>query len=139
MFKRMNYKSITTAKKRGRTGICLFLTLIFLVSAFLPANVSADVTNLPEETEATVIKVWDDDNNRDGKRPASLDVALSNGQTVILNDDNAWSAKVTGLYKYEAGELIEYTWTEGSLPEGYTLTDTSVAGTLTTFTNTYTP
>lgn len=92
----------------------------------------------PEETEATVVKVWDDANNQDGKRPVSLTVTLSDGQTVTLNDNNNWTATITGLPKYADGQEITYTWTEGTLPEGYTLTGTATEGTVTTLTNSYT-
>ena len=100
-------------------------------------------THTPEETEATVTKEWFDANNQDGKRPASLTVNLMNGETVVatltLNEANEWTATVTGLPKYADGVEIVYTWTEGEMPEGYELTDTSVNGTITTLTNTYTP
>ena len=93
----------------------------------------------PEETEATVKKVWDDADNQDGKRPESLTVTLSNGTEVTLNEDNGWTATVDKLPKYADGKEIEYTWTEGDLPEGYELTDTSTEGTITTLTNSHTP
>ncbi len=93
----------------------------------------------PEETEATVIKVWDDAEDQDGKRPESLTVTLSNGTEVTLNEENKWTATVENLPKYEAGEEIVYTWTEGTMPEGYKLSNTSVVGTVTTLTNSYTP
>ena len=88
-------------------------------------------------TEATVTKVWNDNNNQDGKRPASLTVTLSNGQNVTLNAANNWTATVENLPKYANGVEIEYSWTEGEMPEGYTLTKTSVDGTITTLTNSY--
>ncbi|MBQ3155791.1 MAG: Cna B-type domain-containing protein, partial [Clostridia bacterium] len=101
------------------------------------------VTNsyTPEVTEATVKKVWDDASNQDGKRPATLTVTLSDGKEVELNEGNSWTATVENLPKYENGELITYSWTEDetALPEGYKLTDTSVSGTVTTLTNSYTP
>ena len=93
----------------------------------------------PETTEATVKKVWDDADNQDGKRPVELKVTLSNGTEVTLNAANSWTAKVTDLPKYKAGNVIEYTWTEGSMPKGYALTDTKVEGNVTTLTNSYTP
>ncbi|MBQ3508417.1 MAG: Cna B-type domain-containing protein [Peptococcaceae bacterium] len=94
-------------------------------------------THMPEETEATVKKVWDDADNQDGKRPDSLTVTLSNGTEVTLSEANDWSATVDDLPVYEAGQKIEYTWTEGDMPDGYELTDTSVNGTVTTLTNSY--
>ena len=72
----------------------------------------------PEETEATVKKVWKDSNNQDGKRPESLTVTLSNGETVTLNAANGWEATVDNLPKYANGQPITYTWTEGEMPEG---------------------
>ncbi len=90
-------------------------------------------------TSATVKKVWDDDSNRDEKRPASLSVTLSNGQTMTLTSANNWTATVENLPKYANGEEIQYSWTEGDMPEGYSLTKTEAAGTTTTLTNSYNP
>ena len=95
--------------------------------------------NTPELTEATVKKVWNDANNQDGKRPESLEVTLSNGTKVTLNEENGWTATVENLPKYKDGKVIEYTWTESKLPEGYELTGTSTDGTITTITNTHIP
>ena len=100
-------------------------------------------THVTETTEATVKKVWNDSNDQDGKRPAELTVNLMNGNTVVrtvtLNAGNNWTAKVTGLAKKADGTDIAYSWSEGSMPTGYSLTDTSVDGTVTTLTNTYAP
>ncbi|MBE5814406.1 MAG: Cna B-type domain-containing protein [Clostridiales bacterium] len=93
----------------------------------------------PELTEATVIKVWDDAENNDGARPTTLTVSLSNGTEVELNEGNNWTATVENLPKYDGGELIAYTWTEGELPEGYTLVSNETVGTVTTITNKHTP
>ncbi len=108
-------------------------------------NVSAEGTvttltnaHVPETTEATVRKVWDDKNNQDGIRPGELSVTLSNGDTVTLDAENNWTATVTGLPKYENGEEIAYSWTE-TVPEGYELTDVSAEGTVTTLTNAHVP
>ena len=89
-------------------------------------------------TEASVKKVWDDNNNADGKRPESLKVTLSNGDEVTLNEENGWSAKVENLPKYKDGQEINYSWSESSLPEGYTLVSSTKDGTVTTLTNKYT-
>ena len=88
-------------------------------------------------TVATVVKVWDDDGNRDGVRPDSLTVTLSNGQTVILSEANHWTATIEGLPMLADGEPIRYTWTEEDV-DGYTLA-TTVTGTITTLTNTHRP
>ena len=96
----------------------------------------------PETTEVKVTKVWDDNNNQDDKRPASVTVQLkANGvvkKTEILSASNDWSFKFEGLNKYEGGELITYT-VEEVRPEGDTNT---VSGNMTdgfTITNSYTP
>ena len=90
------------------------------------------------KTEATVKKVWQDDGH-ESERPASIKITLSNGAEVTLDENNGWTATVSVLQKYDAdGKEIVYTWTENSVPDGYELTDTSVNGTVTTLTNTYT-
>ena len=91
----------------------------------------------PETTEATVKKVWQDDNDADKLRPESITVTLSNGQTVTLNDANSWTATVTGLPKYDKGKEIKYTWTEAKV-DGYTSTQVT-DGTITTLTNVHAP
>ncbi len=85
-----------------------------------------------------VTKVWDDENNQDGIRPDSINVTLSNGTTVTLNEENKWTATVKDVPEYKDGEKINYTWTEDEV-EGYELTDTSVEDNITTLTNTHIP
>ena len=99
-----------------------------------------DVTNShePEKVDVSVEKVWDDNDDQDGKRPESLTVTLSNGDKVTLNEENEWKATITGLPKYEKGVEIEYTWTEASV-DGYELTNTETEGYVTTLTNTHEP
>ena len=99
------------------------------------------ITNEQEATEVTVKKVWDDDEDRDGIRPDSLTVVLSNGTEVVLNEENDWTATVDHLPKIDSatGDEIEYTWTEKDLPDGYTLTNTEKEGAITTLTNTHVP
>ncbi|HBY32177.1 MAG TPA: hypothetical protein DEG74_00210, partial [Clostridiales bacterium] len=92
-----------------------------------------------EKTSVTVKKVWDDNNNADGKRPASLEMTLSNGTVVTLSEANGWSATVDDLAKYDSnGTEITYTWTEGAMPQEYSKTGEDTVGNTTTFTNTYT-
>ena len=99
-----------------------------------------DVTNthIPEVTSVKVIKVWDDADNQDGMRPEKIEVTLSNGQSVILSEENGWTATIENLPVYANGEKIVYTWAEEST-SGYELTDSQVDGYVTTLTNTHTP
>ena len=107
-------------------------------------NENLKITNsyTPETTKATIVKIWEDDNNRDNVRPKSLPVTLDNGisstrYTLQPNDKGDWELTISNLPKYREGQEITYTWTEDTagLPEGYSLSDTSVNGTVTTLTN----
>ena len=81
-------------------------------------------THTPETVQVKVVKVWNDSNDQDGKRPDELQVTLSNGDKVTLNAANNWSATVKDLPKYANGQKITYSWTEGTMPEGYSLKNT---------------
>ena len=94
-------------------------------------------SHTPEETEATVKKVWNDADDQDRIRPDHIDVTLSDGQTVTLNEANQWTATITGLPKYANGKEIIYTWTEAEV-DGYASTQVT-DGTITTLTNSHTP
>ena len=99
----------------------------------------------PAETEATVIKVWDDDDDNDGARPDYLTVQLkadgeAYGDPTVLNEDNDWTATIENLPKYKDGGIeIVYTWEEVDLPNTYTLTGNVANDTVTTLTNTHEP
>ena len=95
-------------------------------------------THTPETVDVSVKKVWDDDDDRDGKQPDSIDVTLSNGDKVTLGASNNWEATIEGLPKYNNGEEIAYTWTEASV-DGYELTGTAAEGYVTELTNSHTP
>ena len=84
----------------------------------------------------TVVKVWDDNNNRQGRRPAQLRCTLSNGTMVYLNDANNWTYTLeVPKYDAETGLEINYTWTEQEVA-GYRQTGKTTVGDTTTFTNT---
>ncbi len=102
-------------------------------------NGTITITNSyePEKVDVTVTKVWDDKDDQDGIRPESLVVTLSDGTEVTLTAADKWTATVEGLPKYKDGEEIKYTWTEGELPEGYTMTSNTTEGLVTTITNTH--
>ena len=95
-------------------------------------------THIPEVTDVSITKKWDDADNQDGIRPEKIEVTLSNGETVTLNDQNNWSATVKDLPVYKEGNLITYTWSEVKT-EGYELTNNTTEGYVTTLTNTHTP
>ena len=93
-----------------------------------------------EFTEATIIKIWNDNNNAGNVRPVSLVVTLmadgSPIQSVTLSAANGWSYTRTGLPMYRDGRAIRYTWSE-ALPAGYTLTSYVNNGTITSLTNSH--
>ena len=98
-----------------------------------------DITNkhVPETIDLSGTKTWNDNNNQDGKRPASITVILlANGKEVssktVTAKDN-WIYEFTNMAKYEAGEEISYTVSEVKVQD-YT---TKVEGM--NITNTHTP
>gem|GEM_PF-6885411 len=101
-------------------------------------------TPAPEETkiDVTVSKVWDDNNNQDGIRPASVTVQLyangePEGQPVTLGADG-WTHTWTGLTEKKNGTAIEYTVKETAVKD-YTSEVTGNATTGYTITNKHTP
>ena len=73
-------------------------------------------TYVPSEISVTVEKVWMDDNNRDGIRPASVTVnLLADGVKVdsrVLTEGNEWKHEFTELPEYKtdrSGNEIRYT------------------------------
>ncbi len=97
----------------------------------------------PGKTAATVVKVWEDGNNRDGKRPKSIETELlandeETGRKVTLNEQNNWTASINDLDEKSGGNKIVYSWREVTVPEGYE-SGIKVNGTITTITNKYNP
>ena len=88
----------------------------------------------PESTNISVKKVWEDNNNQDGKRPIEVNVQLKangedvEGKIVKLSTDNNWSYTFTGLAKKINGVEINYTVEEKTVTEGYT---TNITGNMT--------
>lgn len=91
-------------------------------------------TYQPALTKASVRKIWDDQDNAVGFRPESIHATLSNGTTVVLNQENGWSATVDNLPTVVNGEAVQYTWTEQEVL-GYEAVSASRNGTETVFTN----
>ena len=95
-----------------------------------------NVTNT-YETETTSVsgsKTWNDANNQDGKRPASITINLfADGEKVdskTVTEADKWSWSVTDLPKYADGKEIVYTITEDAVKDyttvvsGYNVTNT---------------
>ena len=98
-------------------------------------------THIPEKKSISVTKIWDDNNDQDGKRPDNLLISLTSDNQVIseitLSEDNGWSASFDNLDVYKNGSVINYQVTEPEVPE-YT-TNVRVQGNNYTFTNTHIP
>ena len=105
-------------------------------------TVTASFTNAPDPVSVSVKKIWDDNDNQDGKRPVNLTVDLMNGSTkvdsVTLNEANKWTATVSNLPKYQNDTEITYTWVEESVT-AYTAADPVTVDGVTTLKNSYTP
>ena len=101
-------------------------------------------THIPEVTSVKVTKEWQDNNNSDKKRPASITVQLFaddsqtplKEQAIYPDGQGAWSYTFTGLPKYKDGEEIVYTVQEIQVPE-YTTTVAGDAASGYTITNTH--
>ena len=85
-------------------------------------------------TSLTVKKVWNDDNNKLGIRPASVAMTLNNGTVVVLKESNGWTATVTNLPTRVNGKPAVYYWTEQQVI-GYVLESTVSEGNVAIFTN----
>ncbi|MBP3883294.1 MAG: Cna B-type domain-containing protein [Lachnospiraceae bacterium] len=93
-------------------------------------NISVTNTHTPIKTEASVTKVWDDENDIEGLQPKEIKVQLLDAtgdkeipvrDEVTLNAENEWTYTWTELDKFkEKGTEIKYTVREVSVPEGYT-------------------
>ena len=104
-------------------------------------TLTTTVKNESEITSATIRKIWEDDGNSDGLRPASLSVELladgeHTGKFAQLTAEHFWTDTIDNLPVMNDGKEIKYTWEEPKVI-GYTLTDSSTNGTLTTLTNTH--
>ena len=86
----------------------------------VPAGYEASVTGqvvINNYTPKTVVlsgtKVWDDNNNQDGKRTKSVKVQILNGDKVVqeieVSEATGWKFESKALPKYENGTEIKYT------------------------------
>ena len=100
-------------------------------------------THIPETTELTVVKLWDDGNDFDSIRPSSITVRLladgsEYGDKMVLNAHNNWTAKWENLPKYDNGTEIKYTVEEEPVL-GYSASYSGIIGNTITITNTHAP
>lgn len=90
----------------------------------------------PDPEDLTVKKVWSDENNKRGNRPASVTVTLYNGSTAVekvtLSDSNDWTCTWEDLDGSGDWSVIET-----GIASGYT-PSYSTAGSVVTITNTAT-
>ena len=91
-----------------------------------PGQVVISNTHTPSKTRVQVTKKWDDANNQDGIRPASITVRLykdgaPTDQTLELSEANQWHGTFENLDVNAAGKALNYTVKEENVPEGYTL------------------
>lgn len=81
------------------------------------------LSHAPEVVTIPVSAQWNDTENQDGKRPASVEITLAaNGKEskkVALTAENNWKASFDNLDVYAAGKAITYTVTAADV-EGYT-------------------
>ncbi len=100
-------------------------------------------TYIPETTEVSVEKIWEDANNQDGIRPNEIIVNLLKDGTeydnIGLNTTNNWKHTFENLPKYENGTEIEYTVQESEVPAQYSSETTGDMETGYVITNTYVP
>ena len=87
-------------------------------------------THIPEKVEASVKKVWKDNNNQDGKRPTDIIVKLygkageAAAEEILkttLNEANNWKFTKTDLPKFKNGVAYTYYWTEETQLPDYTV------------------
>ena len=91
-----------------------------------PGQVVISNTHTPSKTKVQVTKKWDDANNQDGIRPASITVRLykdgaPTDQTLELSEANKWYGTFENLDVNAVGKALNYTVKEENVPEGYTL------------------
>ena len=96
------------------------------VEATNPGQVVITNSHTPSKTKVQVTKKWDDANNQDGIRPASITVRLykdgaPTDQTLELSEANQWHGTFENLDANAAGKALNYTVKEENVPEGYTL------------------
>ena len=78
------------------------------------------ISNKLETVNITVKKIWNDKNDKDGKRPGKITISLlANGVVVktVTISGSEWTYTFTNLPKYDNGSLIEYSVSEESVED----------------------
>ncbi len=112
-------------------------------------------THIPATVDINVAKSWNDDGDRDGKRPNSVEIQLYrtltkddsaeeydvavDGKTLTLNESNGWKDTFTDLPANEAGVPIQYTVKESNVSEDYVSSVDKIEDGSFVITNSYTP
>ncbi|MBZ2090012.1 Cna B-type domain-containing protein [Streptococcus parasanguinis] len=81
-------------------------------------------THAPGKRSISVTKKWDDENDKDGIRPKSVQVQLYAGDEKVedpveLSADNKWTHIFADLDEKSNGNTITYTVREVNVPKGY--------------------
>ena len=113
------------------------ITTMVYASRYHDLGLYASQINIPVE------KIWNDNNDQDGKRPSSVTVTLyadgqSTDQSLTLNEANGWKGAFENLAESENGKKINYTVKETPV-SGYASATTGSASEGFTITNSYTP
>ncbi|MEE8717181.1 MAG: Cna B-type domain-containing protein [Coriobacteriales bacterium] len=101
-------------------------------------------THVPGTTSVSASKAWDDADDQDGLRPASVSLQLlangePYGEPVTLGAINGWKATWSGLPQRQGGDEVTYTVEEVDVPEGYEATVSGDAQAGFVVTNSHTP
>ena len=112
-------------------------------------------THIPATVDINVAKSWNDDGDRDGKRPDSVEIQLYrtltkddsaveydvavDGKTLTLDESNGWKDTFTDLPANEKGVPIQYTVKESNVSEDYVSSVDKIEDGSFVITNSYTP
>lgn len=109
-------------------GEDVFLTVGFKAAPVIFTNsaTSTPPVPTPETISILVTKTWQDDNNKEAKRPNNITIKLiaddqQTEKALVLNEDNHWKDSFKDLAKNSNGKAVKYTIEEMSV-EGYTTT-----------------
>ena len=116
----LNFKWINLPKYKEGTQIAYSVKELELTEGYVSTkeehNDTTIITNtyIPKQTNITVKKVWNDNNNENGKRPEKIEVQLKAnekviGEKVTLSKDRNWEYTWQNLAKKNNGEDIKYT------------------------------